>query len=1029
MKYKTIMGSALLGLTIILLTVSGSVIQAEITSTQTQNTISAVSMFIEDMKIVAGNDAAALVELVLIGEDVPDISKSTLFNEVNNWLFIASDQDNYLPYLVRRPLKAPENATLVLDIDSSLGGGGSLARALDIASMFAIEYGVSLMWSRVDVLPSGDFLYYFTGGMTNTIFNTLITEFQTDITSGYASLLNGATVGAAPVKAVLMGEGFIEGASRAVRAVYYVDDGAITGTSTEYILSTDTLFGTPVSSYIGLIERKFSILKFRFPYTINTISISPRTDNFAPHITGKMDWILKAPWLEIPKPTQDYVVTFNTNHTRLLSTPRVSVNMAYDQDMLNSIGRLQMDYVVNNTGDEAAKNIDIYYPLGPDFQTLLDNKPNMTSLKPDFYIDPTEIITISGTVTIDVDGSLESIYPDQTYTQEVLILEGWYKWLINDSLVDFDTALTNTVVKSDSEYVEIMGYSGNVVATISLSCPDGLSLILVDEVTTTLAPINIIDYASSEKIDELFSDYEDAIKAGVAAAGFDLKVLLYEEKTIFNPDWMDFETSFRKVGELGSETLSHTEYFLNSTILSLPAHTATTVSWAIDDIPAQDDHFGIMGYEFIDVGASYDALKLTTVNKTGYDLMRYLFAIKDPGPDYTYSRPLSFFEPVKGLYISAGARFSYQDDYNFEYFGFSNGINLQLADNEAVLNVNVALDSTSYVVGGAVRVYYSIENTGNSPATDVVVRLYHGRMGNNWQIQNPEEFWTDTGITVAAGETYSTHADVNANSFLGIHPVYAVVEFKSDVGDTTDVNFGPGIDGVFEGAGETHELVISNMDWAMLLPDSEDRRPAFPQPIIQIDVEVNFIIPEDAPWELELTITITNVGEVDTTIIVIQFYNATEMDLLSRSTTKGNDFNTTVHGMGIILFTGITLGPGHNVIISMRWLFLYSHGCYIPGIIVVYTSIYENELDGDDGDVQPETDTELPLMQALDGQSQDNDDWEDYGQSTQTGTSAGADVFAGEHTRRMGGLDALYWSLGAIFVTAVATTMKKKFKK
>ena len=68
-------------------------------------------------------------------------------------------------------------------------------------------------------------------------------------------------------------------------------------------------------------------------------------------------------------------------------------------------------------------------------------------------------------------------------------------------------------------------------------------------------------------------------------------------------------------------------------------------------------------------------------------------------------------------------------------------------------------------------------------------------------------------------------------------------------------------------------------------------------------------------------------------------------------------------------------------------------------------------------------------MQALDGQSQDNDDWEDYGQSTQTGTSAGADVFAGEHTRRMGSIDALYWSLGAIFVTAVATTMKKKFKK
>ena len=58
MKYKTIMGSALLGLTIILLTVSGSVIQAEITSTQTQMSTASGPFFVEEMKIVAGIDAS-----------------------------------------------------------------------------------------------------------------------------------------------------------------------------------------------------------------------------------------------------------------------------------------------------------------------------------------------------------------------------------------------------------------------------------------------------------------------------------------------------------------------------------------------------------------------------------------------------------------------------------------------------------------------------------------------------------------------------------------------------------------------------------------------------------------------------------------------------------------------------------------------------------------------------------------------------------------------------------------------------------
>ncbi len=1019
MKYKTIMGSALLGLTIILLTVSGSVIQAEIASSNTTMSTAAGPFFVEEMKIVAGIDAAALIELILIGGDVPDIATDARFSSVNNWLFVASDQDNYLPYLVRRPFKAPENATLILEIDSSLGAVGSLAHALDIAGMFAIEYGVTLSWSRLDVLPSGDYLYYFTGGMSNSIFSTLITEFQTDITSGFVSLLNGATVGAAPVKAVVMGEGMLEGRMNPVRGVYYVDDDAITGT-TDFTLSTTNVFGALVAPYSGPIALKYSILKFRFPYTINPISISPTTDNFAPHITGKMDWNLNLPWMWVPKPTQNYEVQFNIDHAKLSSYPKVTVNMGYDQNELNTNGRLEMEYFVENTGEENATDIHISYNLGPDFYEILDDIPDLDVLRSDVYIDESALIEIYGTLDVEVLGS-----PTYTYNQKVLVLEGWYRWVANDSLVNFNPALTDEIVGYNSRDIIPVGLTE---VTVSLQCAQGLPTILFDRVIEFLSLVDLTQYDPTELMD-IIPDYSAQLGLGVQAAGTDLFNLLYTPQSIFDPDLMDFSFSFRDVGGIGLDARNET--ILELTIPLLQPDENTTKRWALDNIPARDDHFGIMSVEPVDVGGAYYALQLTTVDKTGYDLMRLLFGHFDPGADFTYSRPLSFYEPWEDIWISAGARFSYMDQEGFEYYGFSNGLNLQVADDEAVLNVHVELDAPAYQVGDPVQVTYTVENTGDVAAEDVEILLYHGRMGSDWQIRDPQLFWTDGVASIAGGGgIYSSVANVEANSFLGIHPVYAVVKFKSDVGQAPAVvDFGPGISAVFEGASETEQIVISNMDWAMLLPTSTDRRPAFPQPILQVEVDVNFIIPEDAPWELELTITITNIGEVVTRLTVIQFYNATNMDLQSRSTTKGNDFNTTIHGMGIILFTGITLEPGQNVIISMRWLFLFSHGCYIPGIIIVYTSPYENELQEGDDDFQPETDTEAPLMQALDGQSQDNEDWEEYGQSTQTGTSAGADVFAGEHTRRMGGIDALYWSLGAILVTAVATTMKKKFKK
>ena len=1035
MRKKAILGSALLGLTFILLTMSGSISQAAISTINSNLETQAMNpVFVEEMRVTAAIDDAAVVALDLVGGDLPVLASNPLFAHVKSWGLIASDQANYADYVLRRPFKAPDNATLLLEMNGGITPEDSLVQAVQVALLFDAEYGLDLMWTRAEALPGGSYLYYFTGGMSVGIFTTLVNQIQDDVPEGLVSAIDATDVNTSPVKCILIGTLVVEDLITPIRGIYYVDTDAITGT-TNFTLSTNNLFGEPLVPAIGPLV--YSTLKFRFPYTINPLSITPPADNFAPQITGKMDWNLNSPWMLASLGT-NYEVVYNINHAELASSPRVSVNMAYDQDMLNNDGRLQMDYIVTNTGTEPATNVDISYPLGPDFLNFLATKPNLYQLRDDVTITDSYTNVIHGTVVMQFDGVLfpDVSYPDMVYEQDFLVLDEWYQNTTDMSMIDINpsTAGVDVVVKSDMITYDIAGQLGDVTTSVKLYSPNGIPTALINFCTSYLAPIDLPASNPTNVIDTFLAYTDSIVDAAQDTADY-LFNLLYTEKSIFDPDLMDFSFSSRNIGEIGDVDYRQ-EIFLNTTIPYLDIGESINVSWALDNIPAKDMHFGMMGIQPINIGASYPALQLSTIDRTGYQLLQFLFGVGDAVEPYLgdrFSRPLSYLERITGLWISAGARFSYNDPQGFQYYGFSNGINLQIADDEAVLNVHVSLNQTAYEVGDPVTVNYWIENTGNLPAENVVLGLYHGRMGNDWQIRDAELFWVDEiGTIDAGGEPYSSSADVLANSFLGIHPVYAVVSFVSDEGQTVGVegkiDFAPGLVSTFTGAAETAQVILSNMDWGLVLPKTEDRRPAFPQPVIEIDVAVHFIIEEDKPWELELTITITNVGEERTHITAIQFYNATEMQLLTKSTGQGYTMNGTRLGMGVILFQGITLLPGESVVLQMRWLFLTSHGCYIPGIIVIYDSRYENEL-GDEGVVDTTPEVDEPLVYALDGGAQEEEEWEDYGQSTQTGSSAGADAFAGgDYTRKLGAEDVLFWSLSAIFVTAFAVKLNSKRK-
>ncbi len=1027
MKKKILMGSTVLGLTVILLTLSGSLLQASIVTEQYNSLTATPAIIAEELTVTAGLGSAALVQINIIGGPDQDIDTGTLLANVVNWVYVVSFQDGFDTYLLRRPFLAPENATLVLEIKATLGADGSLTEALSIAEDFSTFYGITLHWARAMLSASGNYVYAFTGGASETNIEDLVTEIRSAFTTGFAKLIDPTVVSSAPIKAVYIGEGAFEGYTFPMRGVTYVDDAAITGTD-PYTLSTNNLFGVNVAPCSDSGYLKFSEVKIRFPYTVNPSSISPIPDNFAPQITGKMDWMIQRG--DFVKSLTNYEIIFDIDHTTIASNPRVQVNMGYNQTLLQKEGKLEMLYEVTNTGEETAENILISYPLGPAFQDLLDKKPDIYRLRDDVEVDESVYMDIYGTFEVTYSGSgfggFDDIYEDQI----VLVLDGWYRNENDDLLVDIDDTNKNELLKEESVVFYYMGSPiGTVEISVSIHCIDGLSNILIERVRDALALVNLEEYTSILDVQGVIDEYRDTLEDSVALAARQLFDLLYQAQSVF--DFVkdgDFSIVEKTVGHF---ELERTEYFLEARIDRLLQDEIVYLNWTLENIPSQAWRVGLMRIVYpFEVGGTIPAVKLDTVGYDFEEIMQIALGFADAAGQLAHGRLISFYDPWNDVWISPGARYRYEDSQNFEYFGFSNGLNFQIADEEAVLKVNVAMDSTTHYVGDPVRIDYSIENMGNLAAHEVKLRLFHGQMGNDWQITYPEEFAVDDIGTIPAGETYSDFIIVDANSFLGIHSVYGVADFISDYGELPlDVEDWFGNTEQFEGAAETHHLVLSNMDWVLLLPITENMEPAFPQPVLDIEVVPNFISNPDVhpylPTELEIVITITNVGEETTSITAYQYYNLDELEYVFEDSTLGSASVIPDHyGMGLIIFDDITLAPEESVTLTMRWKFVTNDGCYLPGLQIIYDSRFENELGG--GGVAIEVSNGEQLLITMDATSQDTNDWEDYGASTATGTSAGADVQTSESHTRAGSLDLVFWALGAVFVTAIVARIKRK---
>lgn len=250
-----------------------------------------------------------------------------------------------------------------------------------------------------------------------------------------------------------------------------------------------------------------------------------------------------------------------------------------------------------------------------------------------------------------------------------------------------------------------------------------------------------------------------------------------------------------------------------------------------------------------------------------------------------------FPEPV------IGSAFVYKDGDDKEYMGMTNGLVLQVYDDEAILVGKVSLDKDVYRFGDNTTFTLELTNIGNANATNVNYSFYHAFVTDDLELAYIEEIEDSDGVIsiIEPLETVTRNYTVPARTHIGLHPVFAMFNYTTDEADDPTYDIFSACD---------HPAVLSSMDFGIVLPPlnkEQNQEPTYPTP--EVEVTMDIIGYEENVTEIgdELLIryTITNIGDEDTNIIFIQRFPIDEVSgtILLRPVNDADEVNVTVDGV------------------------------------------------------------------------------------------------------------------------------------
>ncbi len=418
---------------------------------------------------------------------------------------------------------------------------------------------------------------------------------------------------------------------------------------------------------------------------------------------------------------------------------------------------------------------------------------------------------------------------------------------------------------------------------------------------------------------------------------------VYTNKTFF---------SFNHSNNLAVITLENGNFALYGNIDELENGSNESFWWSVGDLPGEDDKFYAYSYTVDNTSTEYN---ITIFENTSvYDIVGNNLA------DYVVQEALAKGEDLRYPSLISkpeflpGMMFKYSDAAGRDFFGWSNGLIIQLYDDEAILKTKVSLNSTIFEMFEHVQINVTIENIGDAPATNVQVQGFHAQLGPNWEILNVKAFSEEELIgTINPGESI-THTFIReVKTFIGIHPVVVAIDY------TTEQN--EGLDGVFNSTDISN--LTSNLIVALVMPKSDvgEPEPEYPTPIVNISVS----------WTdenggnvsngdiIEIKSEVKNLGDEATTIKLYSYFPTRMASIITSEPYDGEKFKVTdVSGntltdyaegyavdhwewpISIAYVAGIHLAPEASIIFYYKINVTDAESLILPPVAVEYDSRY-----------------------------------------------------------------------------------------
>ncbi|MCE7733285.1 MAG: hypothetical protein GPJ54_00310 [Candidatus Heimdallarchaeota archaeon] len=939
---------------------------------------------LEFINLIPGKGSAVLTNMFAFGatSSLAGDSESGLA-EASEWLVLYGNQADFGDYLNRIPMEIPDGLLLIVSYDKSDG----FADAANAKTYIEGLYGISLLHVD-DEVGTGHSKYVFWAEPSDTLRADVAADVAGVSSSGFSASMSASLVTGSPVSWAGYGVRHLDSARISVHGMGFVDPHGITTSGSVNTLSTMNVLGSTVSS-LSPTSFGLSRIEFKFPYPVSPSSISPVTTNPLPHVTGQMVWDVRHPGYTSSSASGNYEVTFEVGLDPAF--PLVTNELSINKTKLDVDGNLEVVFDLENVGLEAATDVTLNFPLGPDFGQLLNQDINIYRVKSQYQID--ETFESSYTVSLSVAGV------DQ-FNYEAFVLTGWY----NETIGEAPAIWTGLGGTSQNLYSET--YLGNAIS-LDISSTNGMPTPLDTLITTQLIPALAGVTPSLTAASELINIVKTNLKPMLKDTFNSSFTQLYEAVDSFNFAVGDFQLVQEEV--LVGPSATETQWFLRKVIASLAPGATETVSFSLNDIPVKSDKLAFMQFLPSETSEGYPKAQLISQESNYEEVIQYIF--QTVGFD---GRPISFPLPDELVYHfeafeqgsigSIGAPFTWKNGKGFPFFGLSNGLNLQIADDEAMIKASVNLDKTVYHPGDTVTMTVNVENIGDIAAENIEVHLLHTSLGKDWYLWNRlESIATETVGTLAAGASTEFTVTAEVNSYLGYAPVFAIVEFDSDVSPASSVaivpdflDLYPGDTVSFEAAGTTHHYVSSTLSGALVLPLTNVQEPSIPEP--QLAVETS----SDGDT---VTYRIENVGGASTVLSFVQNYDNEILTVTNNDVvvTGATSRVSVVDAAGLVLVDEVTLAPGDFVEIKVTYANPSGEAVALPPAIIEFTTEGESSLgtviEMGDGIVAPSMNSlSLFAGAAAQQQSQQSATEDSSSAAFSASSSVGASVAVGGDT-------------------------------